>query len=305
MNLHFERRNGYFISEFEVTNDFNLHIEKDPIGQFLVYQRTAGGAYDLVADFGKNKGDDPIIDYDFSALVYPKYIQIKSSVNPAIATITTDGEVNELVYQEKSINITSNGAVAISADSGYNGLALVNVKVDVPTEGGGSGIEADDVLWYNNVYIGYPSINFSKGTYKGPDENGEFVETSIPLDILSDICSTFEYHGLYGEGTGDFIISNLRDVNYVFSTEDMFIGAMFSGIRIEGVISNNDYKEEPFTGILCRGIKEWSNCCLVYLPEEGQYLHQKYPRDEHWVRLITKFIASNGNEVIVPEREVG
>jgi hypothetical protein len=137
MDLNFELQGGYFISEFEVTSDFNLHIEKDPIGQFIVYQRTAGGAYDLVADFGKNKGDDPVIDYDFSALVYPKYIQIKSSVKPVVATITTDGEVNELVYQEKSINITSNGEVAISADSGYNGLAKVNVNVDVPQNSGG------------------------------------------------------------------------------------------------------------------------------------------------------------------------
>ena len=137
MDLNFELQGGYFIAEFEVTSDFNLHIEKDPIGQFIVYQRTAGGAYDLVADFGKNKGDDSVIDYDFSALVYPKYIQIKSSVKPVVATITTDGEVNELVYQEKSINITSNGEVAISADSGYNGLAKVNVKVDVPQNSGG------------------------------------------------------------------------------------------------------------------------------------------------------------------------
>lgn len=137
MNLHFERRNGYFISEFEVTNDFNLHIEKDPIGQFIVYQRTAGGAYDLVADFGKNKGDDPIIDYDFSALVYPKWIKIKSAVKPLIATITTDGEVNEVVYQAKDIEITSNGTTKVTADTGYTALASVNVKVNVPTEGGG------------------------------------------------------------------------------------------------------------------------------------------------------------------------
>lgn len=178
-------------------------------------------------------------------------------------------------------------------------------NIDVPTEGGGSGIQADDVLWVNSVYVGYPSINFSKGTYKGPDENGELVETSIPLDILSEICPSFEYHGLYGEVTNDFIISNLRDVNYVFSTEDMFIGAMFSGIRIEGVISDNDNREESFTGVLCKGIKEWSECYLLYLPDEGQYLHQKYPRDEYSVRYITKFIASNGNEVIVPEREEG
>lgn len=174
---------------------------------------------------------------------------------------------------------------------------------DLKVEGGGSAVQADDVLWYNNVYAGYPSINFSKGTYKGPNENGEFVEAPIPLDILSGICSTFEYHGLYGDGTEEYIFSNLRDVNYVFSTEDVFIGAMFSGIRIEGIISNNDNIEESFSGILCKGIKEWSEGCLVYLPKEGQYLHQKYPEDEYSVRYITKFIASNGNEVIVPEPE--
>lgn len=209
MNLHFERRNGYFISEFEVTNDFNLHIEKDPIGQFIVYQRTAGGAYDLVADFGKNKGDDPIIDYDFSALVYPKYIQIKSSVNPVIATITTNGEVNELVYQEKTINITSNGEVAISADSGYNGLALVNVNVDVPTEGGE--INDGDIMYFYDgtqysAYLSLESGNYVGGYIrnrttsgwlnepinKGTDEDYDIINS---FTITSPLKSTLYFNG--------------------------------------------------------------------------------------------------------------
>ena len=207
MNLHFERRNGYFISEFEVTNDFNLHIEKDPTGQFLVYQRTAGGAYDLVADFGKNKGDDPIIDYDFSALVYPKYIQIKSSVNPAIATITTDGEVNELIYQEKSINITSNGAVAISADAGYNGLASVNVKVNVPQSGEGGG-ESGSTMEYLDVSgqsnIGKHIISIYATFVKGYADGVNGYATGVPLysfglmssnmfDSISAIAIDFSY----------------------------------------------------------------------------------------------------------------
>ena len=88
MDLNFELQGGYFISEFEVTSDFNLHIEKDPIGEFLVYQRTAGGQYDLVQNFKKDKGNDSIIDYDFQALIYPKYIKVKSSIKPTIAIVT-------------------------------------------------------------------------------------------------------------------------------------------------------------------------------------------------------------------------
>lgn len=98
MDLNFELQGSYFIAEFEVTSDFNLHIEKDPIGEFFVYQRTAGGQYDLVQDFKKDKGDDAIIDYDFQALVYPKWIKIKSSVEPLVAIVTM--EANEDIPEE-------------------------------------------------------------------------------------------------------------------------------------------------------------------------------------------------------------
>jgi hypothetical protein len=165
MDLNFELQGSYFIAEFEVTSDFNLHIEKDPIGQFIVYQRTAGGAYDLVADFGKNKGDDPIIDYDFQALVYPKWIKIKSSVKPIIATITTDGEVNEVVYQAKEIEITSNGTTKVTADTGYTALGSVNVKVNVPQSGGSGGgessIEYIDVRNVEDSDLKFALINSS------------------------------------------------------------------------------------------------------------------------------------------------
>jgi hypothetical protein len=140
MELTFEQIDGYWISEFEVTSDFNLHIERDTEGRLDIYQRTAGGRYEYINDIGYLE-KRLVYDYDFSALVYPKFIKIKSKVKPLICTITTDGEINELKYQEKTLEITSNGTTKVTADTGYNALASVNVKVNVPTEGGGESMK--------------------------------------------------------------------------------------------------------------------------------------------------------------------
>ena len=154
MELTFEQIDGYWVSEFEVSADFNLHIERDTEGRLDIYQRTAGGRYEYINDIGYLE-KRLVYDYDFSALVYPKWIKIKSKVKPLICTITTDGEVNELKYQEKSVEITSNGTTKVTPDTGYNGLAQVNVKVDVPTEGGGSSeIIPQDVVWDCNTEEG-------------------------------------------------------------------------------------------------------------------------------------------------------
>jgi hypothetical protein len=140
MELTFEKIGDWYISEFGITSDFNLHIEKEPKGDFYLYQRTSSsGQYDIIQDFGYKKGGDNVIDLDFQALVYPKWIKIKSAVKPLIATITTDGEVNEVIYQAKDIEITSNGTTKVTADTGYTALGSVNVKVNVPQSGGGEG----------------------------------------------------------------------------------------------------------------------------------------------------------------------
>ena len=75
-------------AEFQVTGDFNLHVERVRGGLFLVYQRTTeSGDYGLVDDFGKKDGV-ACIDYDFSALVYPKWIKIVSKSKPSVAVVT-------------------------------------------------------------------------------------------------------------------------------------------------------------------------------------------------------------------------
>lgn len=152
MELTFEKIGDWYISEFEVTSDFNLHIEKEPKGDFYLYQRTSSsGQYDIIQDFGYKKGGDNVIDLDFQALVYPKWIKIKSAVIPTVATISTDGEVREVSYQAKEIEITSNGTTKVTADTGYTALGSVNVKVNVPTEGGGESGSTMVYLDWTNI----------------------------------------------------------------------------------------------------------------------------------------------------------
>jgi hypothetical protein len=46
------------VSEFEVTSDFNLHIERISGGRFLVYQKSvADGEYDIVDGVRKDHKD--------------------------------------------------------------------------------------------------------------------------------------------------------------------------------------------------------------------------------------------------------
>lgn len=65
-------------AEFEAPSDFNLHIERVHGGSLVVSQRgTASGEY--ASAFAKGMYEvQAVIDYDFGALVYPKYIKVVS-----------------------------------------------------------------------------------------------------------------------------------------------------------------------------------------------------------------------------------
>lgn len=94
MDLNFEKKEQYWgkdaawVSEFEVTADFNLHIERISGGRFLVYQKSvADGEYDLVDGLGY-KGHKAVIDMDFVGLVYPKYIKVVSESEVTMGIVT-------------------------------------------------------------------------------------------------------------------------------------------------------------------------------------------------------------------------
>lgn len=147
MELTFEKTGSKFVAEFEVTGDFNLHVEK-PYGKMYMSQRTAGGRYDRIDAFNGNYNfsDNSVIDYDFTALVYPKFIKIESEVEPTVAVVASDGEITEIKSQSKEVEITSNGTTEVTPDAGFAYLNSVKVKTNVPSSEGGSKVRYFNVV---------------------------------------------------------------------------------------------------------------------------------------------------------------
>ena len=86
--INFTKVGNHYEAEVEVASDFNLHIERELGGYIYLQVRTSPtGRFDSVKGFSMTHLD-PVIDYDFSALVYPKTIRIISEVNPTMAEIT-------------------------------------------------------------------------------------------------------------------------------------------------------------------------------------------------------------------------
>ena len=83
-------KEGAYVSEFQVTSDFNLHVERKKGGRFLVYQKTVeDGKYDIVDGVDVYRHKDTI-DIDMSALVYPKYIRVVSESEVTYAEVTVN-----------------------------------------------------------------------------------------------------------------------------------------------------------------------------------------------------------------------
>lgn len=87
MELTFVKKGEWYEADFTADKDFNLHIEKAN-GPLNMYQTTVqGGQYEDVR--GLNFGlDNTVVDIDFTALVYPKYIRVVSKVMPTLAVVT-------------------------------------------------------------------------------------------------------------------------------------------------------------------------------------------------------------------------
>lgn len=86
--LKFTKEGSRYVTEVEVTSDFNLHIEREQGGVIYLQTRTTPtGRFDSVKGFNIANLDS-VIDYDFTALVYPKTIRIVSEVEPTLAEIT-------------------------------------------------------------------------------------------------------------------------------------------------------------------------------------------------------------------------
>lgn len=205
MDLTFNKEGENFVAEFEATADFNLHIERNKGGNILLYVRTQGGGYDIVDDFGVQKHQG-VIDYDCTALVYPKWIKIVSEVEPTYAAVVSDGEVTEIKAQSKEVEVTSNGTTVVEPDAGFAYLNKVSVKTNVPQSGEGGG-SSSKVRYFNVKPLIDIDLNQATGLLKmspgllAIKAEGNF-SSIVPMAAISS-----EY---YNEITSAAILDNFR-----------------------------------------------------------------------------------------------
>lgn len=156
MELKFNKNGDAWVAEFEATDKFNLHMEGLLLGSFSILQRTAGGKYTHVRGIPTYPRFDKVFDYDFDALVYPKFIKIVSETEPTYAEVVSDGEITEIKSQTKEVEVTANGTTQVAPDAGYSYLTGVTVKTNVPQSGGSGGGNGDG-KW---LYLDKSSVPF-------------------------------------------------------------------------------------------------------------------------------------------------
>lgn len=64
---------------FEASSDFNIHLERNNKGSITIAQRTAASGLFAPAFNIDSHQSSPVFDFDFGALVYPKWIKVISS----------------------------------------------------------------------------------------------------------------------------------------------------------------------------------------------------------------------------------
>ena len=88
MEITFKKEGNKHVATFEVTNDFNLHVEKSN-GELLVGQSgVLEGKYEDVPSLKMSYYSD-VMDKDITALVYPKYIKITSYTEDIPVVVVT------------------------------------------------------------------------------------------------------------------------------------------------------------------------------------------------------------------------
>ena len=91
MQLEFKKQNGLYEVEFEVTGNFNLHLERKNYGRIELYQKTSSETnYTSSPSYSTN--GDAVINLDFSMGIYPKFVKIISYTEVEKAIVTMEGE---------------------------------------------------------------------------------------------------------------------------------------------------------------------------------------------------------------------
>ena len=177
MQLEFKKQNGLYEVEFEVTGNFNLHLERKNYGRIELYQKTSSETnYTSSPSYSAN--GDAVINLDFSMGIYPKFVKIISYTEVEKAIVTMDSE--------------SGGS---GAGGGLRPATADDIQVELYKEMVGSSIIED---WTNELEIpSHASLDiYSK---KG---NPIYVNTSTLVGFnmlyVSPLSKTSIYNGAQG-----------------------------------------------------------------------------------------------------------
>lgn len=222
MELIFNKVGKYYESVFELTADANLHIEFNNASPVKLYQRTTGGGWDLVDDVKNAVGK--VTDIDLTALIYPKYIKVVCRTEPTYAEVVSNGEITELKYQEKSVEVTANGNTEVIPDAGFAGLTKVNVSVNVPQSGGSGSGGGNSSIEYLDVSSPSPIreavIGFAN-LMKTEDTNINYPGSSSILNIPTGITPIGNlFQSITGLGYEGYtaVLNSIKAVSIDFST---------------------------------------------------------------------------------------
>lgn len=198
MELTFEKVGNQYVVEFQAPSDFNLHVEREEIGVLEVHQRgSEEGKYDFAWGTGVN--GRKVVDYDFGALVYPKWIKVVSGSEVVSASVnfnegggsgSSDNNdvkweyykidwdkfdeigdyesLSNLVCEADAFNVSYWGAEHVTtligtafADYTYSKIAGTNKAMFDVSNNDGYTHEANEGSWLKNVQIMHPNINTS------------------------------------------------------------------------------------------------------------------------------------------------
>lgn len=78
MEIQFVKQDVEWVAEFEATGPFNLHLQREDESLVKVYQKSDQDSEYATLPSWKDHDATKVINIDFAALVYPKWIKIVS-----------------------------------------------------------------------------------------------------------------------------------------------------------------------------------------------------------------------------------
>lgn len=195
MKLEFKKVGSRYEAEFEATGDFNLHIERQKRGSLAIFQKTSVDDK-YASESSYSDSAEPIVNKDFSMLIYPKFIKVVSSspVTRCVATISGGGIVDNTPAKVAGFNDTI----------AFNTPVNDEYKV-VDCDGGIYRIKKEQIETYSQIYIPIvgsivfvKNLNIAKNRF---DLTGVQLETSYDFQNKATTL-TFTVQTIDGDLSG-------------------------------------------------------------------------------------------------------